>query len=217
MNNIVRFSFFAFLFLVSCDVNINKDFVIPDNTTVENDLISVNGNINIGENCIVEANLSTVNGNIEIKKFTRIESSIQTVNGNISIIEKVKVDGDITSLTGLIEINNSTVVGNVSNISGDIEVNKIELDGDLISNFGKITIENNSEINGSVVIKANDEIPEKLRNVKIIISDSSVIQGDLVNDNRDVIVSVFIEEGSSIYGEIIDADLVDQIEDLDYK
>ena len=109
----------TFVLLTACDVKINNDFNIPDNTTVENVLISVNGDINIGKNCIVNADLNTVNGNITIKKFSHVEASIQTVNGSILIDDHVKVDGNISTLTGVIEINNANVVGDISNISGD--------------------------------------------------------------------------------------------------
>jgi len=207
----------TFVLLTACDVKINNDFNIPDNTNVENVLISVNGDINIGKNCIVNADLNTVNGNITIKKFSHIEASIQTVNGSISIDDHVKVDGNISTLTGVIEINNANVTGDISNISGDIMVYHIILEGDLVSNFGNISIKDNSIINGNVIINKNDEIPEKLKSVKIKITGGSSVTGDLINDSREVIVSVFVEEGSSIKGEIIDADIVDSLEGLEYE
>ncbi len=203
-----------FLF-ISCDVQINKDFNIPDNTKVKKDLITVNGDINIGKNCIVGGDLNTVNGVIKIQELSHVKAYVQAVTGSIIIEENVTIEGDISTMTGTIEINSSSVLGNVSNISGDIEFSQTNLTGDLISNFGNITLTNNTVIDGSIIIKENEEIPEKLRNVKVVIADSSVVQGDLINDNREVIVVVYVEEGSSISGEIIDADVVESLKDLE--
>jgi DUF4097 and DUF4098 domain-containing protein YvlB len=217
MANLKNVYIIGFLLLVSCDVNINKDFKIEDHATVKNDLITVNGGIYVGAHCIVEGDLSTVNGPVELKNNTQVKASIQTVNGAVTIYDNVKVSGNISTLNGEIDITNSEIVGSISNISGDIQLVHVKSDGDVSTNFGDITVRSNSTISGSIRISDNDEIPEKLRNVKITIRDSSIVQGDLINENREVIVLVFIEEGSSINGEIIDADKVDSLQDLDIE
>lgn len=205
----------SLLILSACDVQINKDFNIPDNTKVENDLISVNGNINIGKNCTILSDLSTVNGEITIGDETVVESSIQTVNGDIIVHKNVAITGDITNLTGNIELNEASVTGTISSISGNINARGLFLSGDLVSNFGNINIYKKSTVKGSVVIDDNDEIPEKLRTVMITVKDSSVVSGDLRNDNRQVIVSVFVEEGSAIAGSIIDAEIANNPEEFE--
>ena len=92
---------------------------------------------------------------------------------------------------------------------------KTVIRGDVLSNFGDIYIENHSEIEGSIIIEDNNEIPEKLRRVKIILADSSVIKGDLKNTNRDVLVSIFIEPGSRINGSVTDVEMAASKEELE--
>jgi len=206
------------LALLACDVHINKNFEIAPNTTVENDLITVNGNINIGENCIVNGTLSTVNGSIIISRFTRVEASLQTVNGSIEIEQQCKIDGNISNLTGAIEISDQcTVNGNIGNISGDTDLNNVLVDGNVTTNFGDVIIAKKSHIVNSVIIEDNDEIPEKLRSVQIVITDSSIVRKGIINKNKLVKVSVFIEPGSEVTGDLIDVKIVEEKNDLVYE
>lgn len=208
----------SLFFLVACDVHINKNFDIADNTTVDNDLITVNGSIFIGENCIVNGTLSTVNGSINISRFTTVDASMQTVNGAVDIERDCKIDGNISALTGSIEISDGcAVTGNVSNVSGEIYLNNVVVSGDVTTNFGNITIAKKSDIKGTVIIEENDEIPEKLRSVRISISDSTQLQGGIVNKNNEVHVTVFVEPGSIVNGEIVDVKIIENKSDFDYE
>jgi DUF4097 and DUF4098 domain-containing protein YvlB len=213
-----KVGFLPLIVLLACDVHINKNFDIADNTTVENDLITVNGSINIGENCIVNGTLNTVNGSIQISRFTRVDASLQTVNGSIEIEQKCKIDGNISAITGAVEISDEcSVVGNISNISGDIDLNNVVVDGDVSTNFGDITVAKKSQVNGAITIEDNDEIPEKLRTVKIVITDSSIVREGIINKNKIVDVSVFVEPGSQVNGDLIDVDIIDEKNDLGYE
>jgi len=213
-----KVNFLPLLALLACDVHINKNFDIEENSTIENDLITINGSINIGENCIVNGTLSTVNGSIQISRFTRVDASLQTVNGSIEIEQKCKIDGHISAITGAIEISDQcSVIGDISNISGDIDLNNVVIDGDVTTNFGDVSIAKKTEINGAVIVEDNDEIPEKLRTVQIILTDSSIVREGIINNNKLVNVSVFIEAGSQVNGDLVDVKIVEEKNDLGYE
>ena len=213
-----KVSFLPLIVLLACDVHINKNFDIADNTTVENDLITVNGSINIGENCIVNGTLNTVNGSIQISRFSRVDATLQTVNGSIEIEQKCKIDGNISTITGAIEISDQcSVIGDISNVSGDIDLYNVVVDGDVSTNFGDITIAKKSQVNGLITIEDNEEIPEKLRTVRIVITDSSSVKKGIINNNRLVNVSVFVEPGSQVNGDLIDVDIIKEKNDLGYE
>jgi len=213
-----KVSLIPLMALLACDVHINKNFDIADNTTVENDLITVNGSINIGENCIVNGTLSTVNGSIQISRFTRVDASLQTVNGSVEIEQECLIEGDVTSITGSIEISDQcTISGNVANVSGDIDLNNVIVKGKVKTNFGDITIAKKTRVMDAIIIEENDEIPEKLRTVQIVITDSSSVASGIINKNKLVNVSVFIQPGSQVTGDLIDVDIVEEKNDFGYE
>lgn len=210
--------FLPLLFLLACDVHINKNFNVEDNSTVDNDLITVNGNIIIGENCLVKGTLSTVNGNIIIRRYTRVKATMQTVNGSIDIEQQCKIRGHVSDLTGSIEISDQCdITGNVTNVSGDIDLNNVVVNGNVTTNFGNISIAKRSNINGTIIIEENDEIPEKLRSVRVELSDSSVVEGGITNNNKVVKVTVFIQPGSIVNGDLIDVDIIKDKNNFGYE
>ena len=87
--------------------------------------------------------------------------------------------------------------------------------GDVTSNFGNLEINKKSIIRGSLIIDNDNQIPEKLRRVSIALQDSSEIYGNLLNNNPDVRVSVYISEGSKIHGRTRDIEVVSSKELLD--
>lgn len=178
-----------------CDIQINKNINIDDNSSIDSDLIAVNGDINIGNDCQVRGDISTVNGNIFIDK-------------------KCNVTGSVLSLTGLIIINDSTeITGNVSGLSGQIKTKGVNIAGNVVKNYGNISAFNTT-IGGSIVIEENSDIPEKLRKVKVTLAKNSVVSGDLINNNRQVLALVYIEPGSFVRGQMIDFDISESLEEF---
>ncbi|MCB0281460.1 MAG: hypothetical protein H6627_07650 [Calditrichae bacterium] len=190
-----KIGFLILIITTGCDIQINKNININDNSSINSDLIAVNGDIHIGNDC-------------------EIQGDINTVNGNIYIDKNCNVKGNVLSLTGLIIINDSTEIsGNVSGLSGQIKTRGVKITGDVVKNYGNISAFN-TRVEGSIVIEENADIPEKLRKVKVSLGKNSIISGNLQNNNRQVLALVYIEPGSVVNGEMIDFDISESLEDF---
>ena len=141
------------------------------------DLSTVNGGLRVDSGVIAD-DLSTVNGAIDIAQNVTINGAIETVNGQIDIDSGSKVARDVSNVNGRILLKASAVGGDLSTVSGDIELaDASEVGGDVIVekshgwnwNHGKSSIP-------SVVIGPGSRVHGALRlerEVQLFISDSA--------------------------------------------
>jgi UDP-3-O-[3-hydroxymyristoyl] glucosamine N-acyltransferase len=179
--------------------SLNKSINLGDNS--ENDSqSSVNGSISVGDNSVVNGSLSTVNGTIRVGQNTRLKDA-ETVNGSVRIDSGSSVD-DVNSVNGSIRIGEKvTVGGEIEVVNGKISVQKGTTVADGVSNVnGEIELEG-ADIGGNVATVNGD----------VTLSDSAVIQGDLLVekpggwgfDRTNRKPKVIIGPGSKVLGKIV--------------
>jgi len=209
----ISFTLVLFLF-AGCHVNVNKSIYIEDGETKMGNYSTVNGNIEIGKNCTVNGSCRSVNGFINVGKRSRVQT-LQTVNGAIHLDEFVFVDGNVNTVNGHVHCKNDNVIkGDISSVNGHIELFNTVVRRDIIVYTGNVGLNNKSTVEGDILIKSSKNVnlePEKLY---ITVTDSSVVNGDIINLSNDIEVRVKISAGAIVKGTIKDATEVIRDEEI---
>ncbi len=217
------------LLVTGCNVGVNRSIRIRDGETVTHGPSTVNGSITIGNNCTVRGDCDTVNGRIrvgdhcEVRSLhtvnlgigvgndTTVDGSIGTVNGSITCSEGVKVDDDVSTVNGSIRCEKGVeILGSVSNVNGDHFLIDTVVKGDLVTHTGDITLQDNSVVEGDVIIKKSSSFFGRPRHLDIRISGNSEVKGDIIVKDDDLKVKVFLSGGGKILGRITDAEVVNE-------
>ena len=212
-----------------CNVGVNKSIHIRDGETVNHGPKTVNGSISIGNNCTISGNCDTVNGRIKVGdncevrslhtvnlgvsvgNHTVVDGSIVTVNGSITCGEEVKVDDDVTTVNGSIHCGKGvSIQGSVSNVNGDHTLIAALVKGDLKTNTGDITLQDNSIVEGDIIIRRSRSFFNRQRHLDIRISGNSEVKGDIIVEDDDLKVKVFLSSGGKVLGKITDAEVVNE-------
>lgn len=192
----------------SCDyTSVNSNISIEDGEKVYHDLRSVNGGIYVGDNCQVEGSCQTVNGGIKIGKNSIVEG-VQTVNGSIKVYQKVKIEENISSVNGSINIDNGTIEGDIETINGIINLSNTKIRRDIETVNGNIILDNGSHVKGDIVIKRKSG--NKFHVLKIELLKNSIVDGNIYVEEDDRRVTVYLEKGSKVLGEIINAEIIEK-------
>ncbi|MFQ5602184.1 MAG: hypothetical protein ACE5HS_02835 [bacterium] len=206
---IVGFHFLV-LVIVSCNVSVNKTVYVEDGTTKRGDINAVNGAIIVGEDCKVKGDCRTVNGRIEVGKRSRVED-VQSVNGRIELSEEVYSDGDIESVNGDISCAKDVEIeGYVRSVNGNIELYHTLVNRNVTTVNGNIVLDDESRLKGNVIIEGKRKNRSKQRVIKIKILNDSVVEGDIIVEDENVEVLVFLENGGNVLGKIENAEVVGQ-------
>ncbi len=217
------------LVFAGCNVGVNKSIHIRDGETVNHGPKTVNGSIIIGNNCTIRGNCDTVNGRIKVGdncevrslhtvnlgvsvgNHTVVEGSIAAVNGSITCGEEVKVDDDVTTVNGSIHCGKGvSIQGSVSNVNGDHTLIDTVVKGDLKTNTGDITLQENSIVEGDIIIRRSRSFFNRQRHLDIRISGNSEVKGDIIVEDNDLKVKVFLSGGGKVLGKIHDAEVVNE-------
>ncbi len=217
------------LVFAGCNVGVNKSIHIRDGETVNHGPKTVNGSIIIGNNCTIRGNCDTVNGRIKVGdncevrslhtvnlgvsvgNHTVVEGSIAAVNGSITCGEEVKVDDDVTTVNGSIHCGKGvSIQGSVSNVNGDHTLIDTVVKGDLKTNTGDITLQENSIVEGDIIIRRSRSFFKRHRHLDIRISGNSEVKGDIIVEDDDLKVKVFLSGGGKVLGKINDAEVVNE-------
>ncbi len=203
----IHILFFMFILATACDLSVNENIYIADNKVIRNSMNSVNGNIIIGSNCRVRGGGRTVNGRIEVGANSEI-MTLQTVNGSVKVERDVIVDGDINTVNGMVEcLNGVTIFGDVSTVNGQIDLSKTLVRRDITTYNGDIRLADSSRVRGDIRIKSSkgNEQPRQLR---IEISENSIVEGDVTIKDRDLDVKVYLLQGGRVNGKITNAEII---------
>ena len=198
------------IFIAGCNLSVNKTVHIKDGETVSRSLNSVNGGIIIGSNCRIDGNCRSVNGSIEVGSDSEVQS-LETVNGRIEIGEAVNVDGNVKSINGGVTCDAGVGIdGYITSINGSIDLRKTTVEQDLNTYNGDITLMDRCLIHGDIIIKKSKGNSDKIRRLKIKITDNSVVEGDIVVKDRDVEVKVYLSQGGKVNGKIENAEIIEK-------
>ncbi|MBN1350833.1 hypothetical protein JXJ21_15550 [candidate division KSB1 bacterium] len=191
-----------------CNVSVNKSIRIKDGETVRRSLNTVNGKIIIGNECDVRGNCRSVNGRIEIGRNSRIQS-LESVNGRIEIGSHVTVQGSIRSVNGNITCQAPVEIeGSITAVNGSVELNRGSVEGDITTHNGDISLLDHSRVRESIIIKHSNGLSD--RRLKITIADDSLVEGDIIVEDDDIEVTVYLQRGGRVEGEIENAKVVEE-------
>jgi DUF4097 and DUF4098 domain-containing protein YvlB len=140
-------------------------------------LETVNGAIELEQDASA-AGIETVNGSIALATGVRVKGDLEAVNGTISLQPSAQVSGDIETVNGRIALQRAVVIGQISTVSGDIDVGadsrvgSIHVDKENFSFFGRskrkprIVIEPGATVQGALTFD---------REVELFVSDRAKI------------------------------------------
>lgn len=203
----------ALLLVTACSTKINESVHVGDGQVREGDINTVNGSIIIGNNSKVLGDCRAVNGRIEVGQNSQT-ADLTSVNGRIAIGKSSTVKGDITVINGSIECAAGVnVAKDVSTVNGDIDLLDVHVMRDLETVNGDITLGGKTVIERNIKIKGKGKKAEK-RRVDIYINDSSRVVGDIDVTGNNVDVKVHLSDSGEIGGDVINAEIIHEGEVL---
>jgi DUF4097 and DUF4098 domain-containing protein YvlB len=212
MNTVMRAVLAAAIaiLLMGCSgVSVNQSITIPDGEKRAAGLNSVNGSITIGRDCEIGGECRTVNGRIKVGDDSRV-SDLGTVNGGITLGREVTVAGDVDTVNGPVHCHSGTTVdGEVTTVNGDIRLENTRVEGNVRTYNGDIHLEAESRVLGDLVVEDNKGSHSERGQLRIDITDGSVVSGDVIVRDEDLDVVVHISGGGAVKGEVIGAKIAD--------
>ena len=198
---------FALLGLVSllsmgCGVGVNRSLSVSDGQKQNGGLKTVNGKIRVGNDAQVSGNCTTVNGGISVGNDSQVDG-LKTVNGSIKIGSDSLANGNLGTVNGSVTCEGGTRVnGKISTINGAIKLTNTQVDESLSTVNGDIRLTQKSIVEGDV--KFTGKSGGKVRKLKLTLSDSSEIKGDVIVENSKVHLTIYLLDDSQIVGNIPD-------------
>ncbi len=179
--------------------SVNGSISVGEGAIVTGDLSTVNGRIRVDSNARVE-DVSTVNGGLRIDSGVTADD-LGTVNGSIQVAENVTINGEIEAVNGGIGVGKgSKVRHSVSNVNGEIELVAAQVGGDLSTVSGDIELSDGAVVKGDIVVEKtggwhwggkNSRIP------RIVIGPGSRVHGNIRVERE---VELFISETAEVGG-----------------
>jgi DUF4097 and DUF4098 domain-containing protein YvlB len=191
-----------------CNVSVNESIRIRNGETHNGGFSTVNGSITIGDNCKIQGSCNTVNGRIEVGADTETEG-LHTVNGSIDLAENTKAD-EVKTVNGGVTCDEGVVIkGNIGTVNGDIRLTKTIVKHDIETNNGDITLRDESRVLGDIYIEeTNGRNNEHILVIRI--TGDSVVEGDIIVEDRDRKVEVYLLRGGKVLGDIKGAKIIDE-------
>jgi hypothetical protein len=191
--------------LLAIDLGINKSIYIQDGERKSDGISTVNGCIIIGKKCKVRGSCRSVNGMISVGQASEVKR-LETVNGGIRLDPGVRVLRDIKSVNGPVECRDGVVVlGSIKSVNGPINLSNTKVDHDVSTYHGNISLENETTIDGDIIIKDGKGHDRHKKPLYIRITDQSVVHGDIIVENDDLKVVVQLTSGGKVKGQIQNA------------
>jgi DUF4097 and DUF4098 domain-containing protein YvlB len=188
--------------LCGCSVAVNRNVALGDGTTVHFSHHTVNGSITVGANCDVRATCESVNGGITVGPDSRVRT-LQTVNGPIDLGERVLVRGNVYSVNGLIRCAAGVKIERgISSVNGKVELTGTTVARDIKTYNADVTLWGQSVVKSSIIVKRRDDHSDQRGHVEIRVADGSVVQGDVIVQDPDVDVDVYLTNGGAVQGRI---------------
>lgn len=179
--------------------SVNGSISVGSGAVVTGNLSTVNGRIRIDSDATVE-DVSTVNGGLRIDSGSSTES-LSTVNGEIYVDENVTVAGEIEAVNGEIDIDKGSKVSrNVSNVNGQIELRSGTVDGDISTVSGDIDLMGNAVVKGDIIVEKSNGWgwnSKKSRVPEIVIGPEAKVHGEI---HVERVVKLYISESAEVGG-----------------
>jgi hypothetical protein len=179
--------------------SVNGSITVGEDAVVTGSVSTVNGSIRVDSGATIE-DASTVNGGVRIADKVQAED-LSTVNGAIKVGQSVTVDGEIEAVNGSIAVEKgSKISSNVSNVNGHIELSGAEVGGDVSTVSGDVDVIDGSVINGDLVVEKRSGWSwgnSTKRKPRIVIGPGSSVKGTIKLEQE---VELFISETAEVGG-----------------
>ena len=190
--------------------NVNKSIRVEAGESVDKDLSTVNGQIRIGDGATVRGEAETVNGGIDVGNDVQVDS-VSTVNGGIDIGENTTVDGEVETVNGPISMDRGSSARKAATVNGPLTLRGVDIKADVSTYNGDITLSDGTSVGGSVRIleashRSNNHRDRPLR---ITIEEGSVVHGDVIVEDDDLQVELYLR-GGSVGGEVRGAKVIEK-------
>ncbi len=188
--------------LCGCSVAVNRNVTLGDGKTVRSSHHTVNGSIAVGAHCDVRATCESVNGGITIGPDSRTRT-LQTVNGSIDVGERVIVRGNINSVNGSIRCQSGVEIERgIASVNGTVELAGTTAARDIKIYNADVMLRDKSLVKGNIIVKRHDDESERPERLEIRVADGSVVNGDIIVQDPDVDVAVYLLNGGTVQGQI---------------
>lgn len=175
---------------------VNGKVTVGAGATVTGEVSSVNGSIRIEEGATV-ADAETVNGGLRVADKVR-SRNLSTVNGAIDVARDVSVDGGVSAVNGRITVGGgSKVANNLGNVNGKIELEGSEVGGDVSTVSGDIELAEGAVVMGDLVVEEPGSWGMNNRTPRIVIGPGSRVEG-VIRLEREV--KLYISESAEVGG-----------------
>ncbi len=179
--------------------SVNGSVTVGENAVVKGGVSTVNGSIRVDSGAAIE-DASTVNGGVRVADNVQADD-LSTVNGAIKVGESAKIDGEVEAVNGSIRVEKgSRISRNVSNVNGHIELSGTEVGGDVSTVSGDVEVMEGSVIKGDLVVEKRSGWSwgnNKNRKPRIVIGPGSSVKGTLKLEQE---VELFISETAEVGG-----------------
>ncbi len=196
---------------MACDSSINKNIYVQDGERRNDSINTVNGKITVGSDCVIRGSCRTVNGSIRIGANSQV-NDLKAVNGSIVLGENVRIRDDVQTVNGGVSAAAGTKIeGDVQNINGRIQLDHTTVGGDITTYTGDIHLFNNSIVKGDLIVKKSNTSNPLNRRIELRIEGGSTVEGDIVVSEKDIKVKVYIGKESKVIGEISGAEVMHEM------
>ena len=179
--------------------SVNGSITVGADAVVTGGVRTVNGSIRVDDGAKIES-ADTVNGSIRLGDDV-VSESLGTVNGTIAVGARSKVGGEIEAVNGRISLDSGAVVeDSVENVNGRIEMVAAQVGGDVSTVSGDVELREASVINGDLVVKQPSRWgwgKNKSRTPRIVIGPGSRVIGTIELERE---VELFISETAEVGG-----------------
>jgi DUF4097 and DUF4098 domain-containing protein YvlB len=197
------------LSLTACKTGINESYIVGDGEMIDEGASTINGMIQVGENAAVNGGCMSVNGTIDVGANSRVKE-LSTVNGNINVGKGSTVRGDVHLINGNIFCEPGVKVkGSVETINGRMKFEQTLVQNDLSTYNGNLEIYDKTVIDGDIIIKERRGMDNDHHKLAIEI-DNSHVKGDIINEDPDTDVTVYLYNGGKVSGKVIAARVIDK-------
>jgi len=210
------FAFLFLVGTCFCLATVNKSIHIADNQTVHGGLSSVNGSIHIGLNCTVGGSSHTVNGRVEVGDGSRVDD-VRTVNGSIHLGSRVTVDGIVKTVNGSISCGSgSEITRELRTTNGSIKLTGTKVGGGLTTVNGGVDVLDQSRVKGDIVIRGRDGFRffgifgHRHHPITIRVEGGSVVEGGIIVEDDHRNVEVIISQDSKVQGKVVNAKVIER-------
>ena len=179
--------------------SVNGSISVGESATVTGNLKTVNGTIRVDRGASIQK-ASTVNGGLKLADNIKSED-LSTVNGGITVGEESTVDGEIEAVNGRITVERGTVVSEgVGNVNGEIELEGAEIGGDVSTVSGDIELTDGTVVKGDIIVEEPSGWSwgnKKSRTPRVVIGPGCRVEGTIVLERK---VELFISDSAEVGG-----------------